>query len=106
VSIANDLLVESDWFTTSASKATRALNYFKKAIELEERKEKEKEQQKATSFTDEFANRGEQSDVDAEESNKKENKQTKSKQDDDSVYSSGAAHLGVAWCSVILKEPN
>ena len=95
ICIANDILV-NEWTVTDSSKAKRALDYFQQAIKLKQKQTS----QKAHQVTGHSMKLG-SADVKSSECRKKA-----SEPNGETMYGIGAAHLGVAWCLILLKEDN
>lgn len=89
ISIGNDILVH-EWNLSQTNKAKRALGFFRSAIQLEEAHSKRRRQKKQSTAKD--------------SSSEVAGQISHSSEDADLVAGSGAAHLGVAWCLILMQE--
>ena len=101
--IAYDIIV-NEWSGRDSPKVERALKYFNRAIELQERWAKNKKNQKLLIDSEN------ESDADASktDSKKKANQENDSMSisNSEAVHGAGAAHFGVAWSLIQLKDAN
>ncbi|XP_047735505.1 uncharacterized protein LOC125177583 [Hyalella azteca] len=86
IAIANDLLVES-------SKPEEALEVFEQAVELERKSQQKKH--------DEIHNN-----VAGDKRSHSKRLEANSEKDEIEMFSPGAAHVGIAWCLLLLKSAN
>ena len=95
--IAYDIIV-NEWSVRDKSKAEQALEYFRKAIKSEETQastgwfQRLQTRVKEERSTNEFSESAQMQDS------------SKTTSDCETVFGAGAAHFGVAWCLILLKE--
>ncbi|XP_018022148.2 uncharacterized protein LOC108678282 [Hyalella azteca] len=89
ITIANDMLVNTWGSTTSNTKD--ALGYFQKAVELEQKWQQKKHDEKPKKS-------------DGKDSDSEGSKSDPATDKNEDIYTPGAAHVGIAWCMLRLKE--
>jgi len=101
--IAYDIIV-NEWSVSDSSKARRALDYFQKAIDLEENPKRKKKEPKLS--TDGMETSKDDSFTAATSTKASKQDQFTAIGNNETPYGAGAAHFGVAWCLIKLKETN